>query len=232
MSRLSILVPAYNEQTTIAPAIRRIRSAPVSGMEIQIIVVDDGSTDETARELQGADCIVLTHENNRGKGAAVRTALTAATGDFVVIQDADLEYDPVHYPELLAPILAGHADAVYGCRFVSAYPHRVLSFWHYIANRAITLLSNCMTGLHLTDIETGHKAFSRAAIDRIMPHLTCDRFGIEPELTALAARMGLRISEVGVSYHGRTYEDGKKIRAVDGLAAVWHIIWSNIRPLR
>jgi glycosyltransferase involved in cell wall biosynthesis len=226
--RLSVAIPAYNEEPTIAEIIRRVRAVAVPK---EILVVDDGSTDATPRILaelagpaEGGDLHVLTHPKNRGKGAAVRTAFGRATGQVVVIQDADLEYDPAEYPRLIQPIVEGKADVVYGSRFISAAPHRVLYYRHYVANRLLTTLSNLLTDLNLTDIETCHKAFRREVIDEILPTLREDRFGIDPELTAKIARRNCRVYEIGIPYFGRTYAEGKKIGLRDAFRVFWCIL--------
>ncbi len=230
--RLSVLIPVYNECDTIAKICRRVRAVPV---DTEIVVVDDFSTDGTREVLEHlyeeglVDRLVL-QAANRGKGAAIRTAVAHATGDAVIIQDADLEYDPAEYPRLLAPIAEGKADAVYGSRFAGRDPHRVLYFWHYVGNRFLTLLSNMVTNLNLTDMETCYKMLRRevwAAIE-----LEENRFGMEPEITAKLARGGWRIYEVGISYSGRTYAEGKKINWKDGVSALRCIfkygIWRRI----
>lgn len=233
MPLLSVVMPVFNESRTVADALRRVMSAELpEEWSREILLVDDGSTDAFDGDTyRAAGARVLRHDVNRGKGAALRTGFAAARGDAIVVQDADLEYDPAHLPELLGPVAAGDADVVYGSRFVTPHPHRALYYWHYVANRALTVLSNICTGLNLSDIETGQKLFSRRALDAVLPHLQSDRFGIEPELTALAARKGLRVYEVGISYRGRTYAEGKKIGWKDGVAAIGHIIWHNLRPL-
>jgi glycosyltransferase involved in cell wall biosynthesis len=222
----AVIMPVYNERATILMVARRVLEQP--GV-VELVVADDGSTDGTAEllaELATEDTRVrlLRHEVNRGKGAALRTALGAVTAPVVTIQDADLEYDPAEYAALLAPIFAGKADAVFGSRFIGSQAHRVLYFWHMVGNRFLTLLSNMRTNLNLTDMECGHKAFLTAKL-RAMPLRECG-FGIEPELAALAARDQLRVYEVGVSYDGRTYAEGKKITWRDGLRAIWVILRS------
>lgn len=230
---LSIVVPAYNERPTVQELLRRVAGAPLpEGVGREVVVVDDGSTDgtrELLRELAAAgDPLpfrLLEQPQNRGKGAAIRAGFAAATGDFVVVQDADLEYDPREYPNLLQPILDGEADVVYGSRFLGG-PHRVLFFWHYLGNRFLTTLSNMLTDLNLSDMETCYKMFRREALAGVA--LRSDRFGIEPELTARMARRGARIYEVPISYRGRTYAEGKKIGWKDGLAAIWAILRYNL----
>lgn len=227
--KLSIIVPAFNEERTIEEAIKRVKAVNLSGIEKEIIVIDDGSTDGMAVKLEKiSGIIVIRHSVNLGKGVSVRNGFASASGDIAIIQDADLEYDPLDYAKLAEPILSGRADVVYGSRFVGDAPHRVLLFHHYMANRLITFLSDLFTNLNLSDVETGYKAFSRGALKTILPYLSSPRFGVEIEITALVARLNLRVYEVGVSYHGRTYAEGKKIKWTDGLAAIWHIIKYNL----
>jgi glycosyltransferase involved in cell wall biosynthesis len=225
---LSVVIPCFNEVETIEQIARAVLASPVERKEI--IVVDDCSTDGT-REILGSTveplvARVLYHERNRGKGAALRTGFAAATGDIVVVQDADLEYDPQEYPRLIAPILAEKADVVYGSRFSGGESHRVLYFWHSVGNWVLTLVSNAFTNLNLTDMETCYKAFRREVIQSI--RIEEDRFGFEPEITAKVAKMGCRIYEVGVSYSGRTYREGKKIGWRDGVRAMWCIVKYNL----
>ena len=225
--KLSIVIPCYNEAGTIEKIVDAVRAAPWPDMEI--LVVDDGAGDGSRAVLEGPlreriDCLVR-HERNRGKGAALRSGIQAATGVFVIIQDADLEYDPREYPTILAPLVDGRADVVYGSRFLGGAPHRVLYFWHSVGNGFLTLLSNMCTNLNLTDMETCYKAFRREVIQAI--EIEEDRFGFEPEVTAKVARAGCRIYEVGISYSGRTYAEGKKIGYKDGLRAIYCIIKYN-----
>jgi len=221
--KLSIIIPCYNERATLEELVGRVRTAePVSK---EIILVDDFSTDGT-RELietqvaSQVDVLCL-HDENLGKGAALATGIEKATGDIVLIQDADLEYNPSEYGKLLQPILEGHADVVFGSRFMGGKPHRVLYFWHMVGNRFITLFSNMMTNLNLSDMETGYKVFRREVIQSI--EIRERRFGVEPEITAKVASMGVSIYEVGIAYHGRTYAEGKKIGWRDGVRALYVI---------
>jgi glycosyltransferase involved in cell wall biosynthesis len=221
--KVSVVIPVFNEARTIAEIVRRVTE---SEMAPEIIVVDDGSSDGTREVLSSIPGITLLfHDRNCGKGAAIRTALDYVTGDIVIVQDADLEYDPRDYPLLLAPILQGDADVVYGSRFLGG-PHRVLFFWHFLANQLLTLLSNVLTNLNLTDMETGYKAFRAHILQKI--NLQSDRFGFEPEITAKIARRGCRIYEVPISYRGRDYAAGKKITWRDGVAALYHILRYNL----
>lgn len=221
--KLSVIIPVFNEKNTIRDIISRVKESPI---EKEIIIVDDYSSDGTRELLQNelaneVDNIYF-HERNKGKGAALRTGIEAATGDYVIIQDADLEYDPADYALLLDPVIKGKADVVYGSRFTGQGPHRVLYFWHSLGNRFLTLLSNMFTDLNLTDMETCYKLFRRDVIQSI--EIQENRFGFEPEVTAKIARKGLRIYEVGISYYGRTYEEGKKIGWKDGLRAIYVIL--------
>ena len=222
---LSVVIPVYNERNTLAEILRRIRAVPIAK---EIIVVDDGSTDGTRELLRSMeadeDLRIIYHPTNRGKGAALRTAFAHATGAIVIVQDADLEYDPADYPRLIQPIIDGRADAVYGSRFLNPEGRRSLRYWHFLANRLLTGFSNMLTNLSLTDMETCYKVFRREKIQEIAPCLRQDRFGIEPEITARLARSGCRIHEVSVAYHARSRRDGKKIGWRDGVNALWCIL--------
>lgn len=220
--KLSVVIPVYNEAATVLSILERVRRV---AMDKEIIVVDDGSTDgtrEILRGVSGPGLSILFHEKNQGKGAALRTGFAKIAGDVVLVQDADLEYDPAEYPRLLKPILDGQADVVYGSRFGGA-THRVLLFWHYAGNRFLTTLSNMFTNLNLSDMETCYKVIRADLLKRI--RLRSNRFGFEPEFTAKVARLGCRIYEVPVSYHGRGYESGKKITWKDGITAIGCIVW-------
>jgi len=228
--KVSIVMPVFNEAPTIEEIVGRVLDVP---LDKELIIVDDNSTDGTREVLKqiasNASIRVLFHQQNQGKGAALRTGFAAATGDVVLVQDADLEYNPDEYPKLLEPILAGKADVVYGSRFVGGDSHRVLYFWHYVGNRALTLLSNAVTNLNLSDMETCYKVFRREVLQQVA--VEEERFGFEPEVTGkIAAIPGCRIYEVGISYSGRTYEQGKKIGWRDGVRAAW-CIW-KYRPSR
>lgn len=225
--RLSVVVPCFNEERTIRTLIDQVLRSPVVA---EVVVVDDGSSDGSRAALATIDdprVQVIFHERNHGKGAALRTGFARATADFVVVQDADLEYDPAEYPVLLEPLLDDRADVVFGSRFLSGRPHRVLYFWHSMGNKGLTLLSNMFTDLNLTDMETCYKCFKREVIQSI--DIEEDRFGFEPEITAKLAAAKFRIFEVGISYSGRTYDEGKKINWKDGVRAVYCIIkYSNL----
>lgn len=221
--KVSIVIPCYNEKATIEKIVQAVREAPIQNKEI--IIVDDGSHDGTQTVLSEiAKTIdkVIYHPANRGKGSALRSGFAAASGDIILIQDADLEYNPEDYPTLLEPLLLGKADAVFGSRFMSGRPHRVLFFWHMVANRFLTLLSNMFTNLNLTDVQTGYKAFTASTIKQIQ--IEEDRFGVESELVAKVAKLRCRIFEVGISYYGRTYEEGKKIGWRDAFRALYAIV--------
>jgi glycosyltransferase involved in cell wall biosynthesis len=228
--KLSVVMPVYNEEATILSIVQRVRDVRIEGIEQELIIIDDCSKDGTRKEiekLQGTPGIVLLfHEKNRGKGAALRTGFTAATGDMVIVQDADLEYDPQEFPRLIKPILDGKADVVFGSRFVGGDCHRVLYFRHMLGNKVLTFMSNWFTNLNLTDMEVCYKVFRRPIIQGIT--LEEDRFGFEPEVTAKVARLKCRIYEVGISYAGRTYEEGKKIGWKDGVRAIWCILKYNL----
>ncbi|MBT8480199.1 MAG: glycosyltransferase family 2 protein [Myxococcales bacterium] len=225
--KLSVVMPVYNEEKTIEQIVERVQAV---ALDKELIVVDDCSTDETAQildRLEEADNVrVFRHDRNRGKGAALRTGFTEARGEVVIIQDADLEYDPQEYPKLLEPILEGRADVVYGSRFSGGQPHRVLYFWHSVGNRLLTLFSNMFTDLNLTDMEVCYKVFRREIIQAI--EIEEARFGFEPEITAKLAKTGCRIYEVGITYSGRTYQEGKKIGWRDGVWAIWCILKYNL----
>lgn len=231
--KLSVVMPVYNEEATLRYMVERVLE--MTPIDTELICVDDGSRDRSRQILdelrrEHPSLRVLLHERNTGKGAAIRTGIQAATGDFVVIQDADLEYDPVEYPNLLEPLIQGKADVVYGSRFLSGRPHRVLYFWHSVGNRVLTLLSNALTDINLSDMETCYKAFRREVIQSIPTHE--NRFGFEPEITVKIAKRGLRIYEVGISYWGRTYEEGKKIGWKDGVRALWVLLKYSIKEPR
>ena len=225
--RLSVVIPVYNEVNTLLSLIERVQRSPV---EKEIIVVDDCSTDGTTDLLKRtpleSNVRTFFHTVNQGKGAALRTGFAHATGDMVIVQDADLEYDPQEYPKLVKPIVDGLADVVYGSRFAGGETHRVLYFWHSIGNHLLTLCSNAFTNLNLTDMETCYKVFRRAVLQQIV--IEENRFGFEPEITAKMAKLKVRVFEVGISYAGRTYEEGKKIGWRDGVRALWCILKYNV----
>jgi glycosyltransferase involved in cell wall biosynthesis len=226
--RLSVIIAAFNEERTIAMVVDRLRAAP---LDLEIIAVNDGSSDGTGgvidrlREIGKID-VALHHARNRGKGAALRTGIEAASGEVIAVQDADLEYDPKDLVRLLQPIVRGDADAVFGSRFLGG-EHRVLYFWHSVGNKLLTLLSNMFSNLNLTDMETGYKVIRAPLLKSLV--LTSDRFGFEPEVTARLAQAGARVWEMSISYSGRTYAEGKKISWRDGMAAAWHIIYFNLK---
>jgi len=239
LKNLSVVIPVFNEVGTVTDLIQRVAEAPLpSGIgKLEIIAVNDCSSDGSGEVLDrlavprredghSVSLVVLHHEKNRGKGAALRTAFARISGDIVLIQDADLEYDPSDYPLLLDPLVAGQADVVYGSRFLGGGSHRVLFYWHYVGNRFLTMLSNAFTNINLSDMETCYKVFTRDVLNRLS--FSSNRFGFEVEFTARVARLGCRIYEVGISYHGRTYADGKKIGWKDGMEAIWCILKFNI----
>jgi len=235
--KLSVVIPVYNEERTVTAILDRVVRAklPEKIATLEVVVVDDASTDATPQRLDAyqlppdtarpTTLVVRRHEKNAGKAAALATGFALATGDIVLVQDADLEYDPADYPVLLQPILDGKAEVVYGSRFLSG-PHRVLFFWHYVGNKILTTLSNMFTDLNLSDMETCYKVFTREVKEKL--RITSKRFGFEPEFTARVARMRVRIYEVPISYHGRTYAEGKKIGWKDGFEAIWCILKYNL----
>jgi len=227
--KLSVVMPVYNERATLQTTIERILALP---LEIELLCVDDGSSDGSVEILEGlakehAQLQLFLQPHNMGKGAALRRGIAQATGDFVVIQDADMEYDPADYNQLLEPLVSDKADVVYGSRFMGSAPHRVLYFWHSVGNRLLTLVSNCLTNINLTDMETCYKMFRREVIQSIP--IEENRFGFEPEITVKVARRKLRIYEVGISYWGRTYEEGKKIGWKDGVRAMYCLIKYSLK---
>lgn len=230
--KLSIIIPVYNEEKYIFDTIFGVVEAKTGSLQKEVVVVDDGSLDKTYKEIKQSIRFfrskkirfkTIKFKKNRGKGAAVRAALKKTSGQIILIQDADLEYSPSEYPSLLSPILAGDADVVYGSRFVGDRPHRVLYFWHMVANKLLTLLSNMLTNINLTDMETGYKVFTKKVAKRLT--IRENRFGFEPEFTAKVAKNKFRIYEVGIGYRGRSYHEGKKIDWRDGLKALWYIFY-------
>jgi len=228
--KLSIIIPAYNEKNTIGKLLALVEKVDLNRIEKEIIIIDDKSNDGTSEILHSFKdkYKIIFKDKNEGKGSAVKLGFLESTGDIILIQDADLEYNPEEYLELIKPIIDNRADVVYGSRFISNKPHRVLYFWHFIGNRFITLLSNMFTNLTFTDMETCYKVFNRQALDLIKGKIKSKRFGIEPEITALVSKNNLRIYEIGISYYGRTYQEGKKINWKDGLVAIWFIIKYNL----
>jgi glycosyltransferase involved in cell wall biosynthesis len=225
--KLSIIIPCYNERSTILSLIKAVKDSPVENQEI--IIVDDGSKDGTRdilKSLVDPEVTVIFHERNQGKGAALRTGFSAATGEICIVQDADLEYDPQEFPIVIQPIVDGKADVVFGSRFQGGRPHRVVYFWHRVGNGFLTLMSNFFTDLNISDMETCYKAFRREVIQAI--NIRENRFGFEPEVTAKVAKMNIRIYEVGISYYGRTYDEGKKIGWKDGIRAIYCILKYNL----
>lgn len=225
--KISVVIPVYNEEATLQGLLEAVKDAP---FEKEIVIVDDCSRDRSweialgMKNTDGVSFVRLRHEVNKGKGAALKTGFSAATGDIVIVQDADLEYDPNEIPSVVDPIVKGKADVVYGSRFMGGAPHRVLYYWHSVGNRILTMLSNWFTNLNLTDMETCYKAIRRDSLLGFLPELQQNRFGIEPEITARIAHARLRVYEVGISYNGRTYEEGKKIGWRDAISAVWCIL--------
>lgn len=239
MKTLSVVIPVYNEEKTIIDTFEAVKKADSMGMDKEIIIIDDGSSDDTAKVLKEIEkkeknskkhsLKIILSPKNEGKGAAMKKGFIATTGDVVIVQDADLEYDPAEFPIMLEPFIKNKADVVYGSRFISNRPHRVLYFWHYQVNLFLTFLSNMFTNLNLTDMETGYKAFQGKLIREIAPHLESQRFGFEPEITARISKVrGIKIYEVGISYTGRTYAEGKKIGWKDGVKALWEIFKYNL----
>lgn len=239
MKKLSVVIPVFNEQKTIIDTFDAVKKADSLGLEKEIIIIDDGSSDGTAKVLKEIErkekssrkqkLKIILSEKNDGKGSAMKKGFMVSSGDIVIVQDADLEYDPAEFPIMIEPFIKNKADVVYGSRFISNRPHRVLYFWHYQVNLFLTFLSNMFTNLNLTDMETGYKAFDGKLIRDIAPYLESKRFGFEPEITARISKVkGIKIYEVGISYTGRTYAEGKKIGWKDGIKALWEIIKYNL----
>ena len=232
LSKISVVIPLFNEKRTILKILKRVEEAKIGQIRKEIIIVDDGSSDGTRqilKKLKGRKSYkIYYHSKNKGKGAALKTGFLHTTGEVVIVQDADLEYNPADYPLLLAPFLKNGADVVYGSRFLTGLPRRIIYFWHQVGNKWLTLLSNVATGLNLSDMETGYKAFRGDLIRKIAPTLKSPRFGFEPEITAKIAKIPkIKIYEVGISYGGRSYEEGKKIKWQDGFRAMGEIIYYN-----
>jgi glycosyltransferase involved in cell wall biosynthesis len=232
--KISVVIPIYNEEKTLDKIIATVENADTFHLEKEIILVNDCSRDKSKEILEKYTQRhkVLHHKVNKGKGAALKTGFASTTGDIILIQDADLEYDPNEYAEIIKPILDGKADVVFSSRFLGHRPHRVLYFWHYVGNRIITTFSNIFTNLNLTDIESGYKVFTKNILDQVMPKLKSKKFGIEPELVARIAKLArmnsCRVFEVGISYSGRTYAEGKKIGWKDGFEAIWCVVKYNL----
>ena len=239
---LSIVIPIFNEEPFISKTIRSVLKSNSLGLQKEIILIDDGSTDHTGQKInsfvrkpqnkkRNIDIIIINKKKNEGKGKALQSGFLKSTGDIVLVQDADLEYNPDDYPALLEPFLKNEADVVYGSRFISDRPHRVLYFWHYLGNVFLTTFSNILTNLNLTDMETGYKVFRGDLIREVAKKIKSKRFGFEPEITARVAKIkNIKICEVGISYWGRTYQEGKKIGIIDGLKAIYQILRFNLFP--
>jgi len=234
IKRISIVIPVFNEELFITACVENVLNSNTLGLKKEIIIVDDGSDDNTPQILKNLakkhkEVLVHLNKENHGKGSVLKEAFLKTTGDIVLIQDADLEYDPNDYPDLIEPFIKNMADVVYGSRLVTNKPHRVLYFWHYLVNKSLTTLSNMLTNLNLTDMETGYKVFKGEIIRNIAPDLESKRFGFEPEITAKISKLrDIKIFEVGISYSGRTYREGKKIGWKDGIKAIWEILKYNL----
>jgi glycosyltransferase involved in cell wall biosynthesis len=234
IERISIVIPVFNEELFITDCVESVLNSNTLGLKKEIIVVDDGSDDNTPQILKNLakkhkEILVHLNKENHGKGSVLKEGFLKTTGDIVLIQDADLEYNPNDYPDLIKPFIENMADVVYGSRLVTNKPHRVLYFWHYLVNKSLTTLSNMLTNLNLTDMETGYKVFKGEIIRNIAPNLESKRFGFEPEITAKISKLrGIKIFEVGISYSGRTYREGKKIGWKDGIKAIWEILKYNL----